>query len=118
MNAPSRERLAQARAADLSAKARSRTVELDVKQSLTALANARAAIQQASVALAAARKNASETATLYREGLSTAFAVADANQRLFEADVALTRERYGFAISVLDYRAAQGLDPLGKEPLP
>ena len=65
-----------------------------------------------------ARKNAAETTTLYREGLANALAVADANQSLFEADVALTNERYGLGAAVLDTYAALGLDPEGKEPLP
>ncbi len=112
------EREALARAASLDAKAQARAVELDVRTALASLGNARAAVQQANVALEAARKNAAETTTLYREGLSTAFAVADANQRLFEADVALVRERLGLALAVVDLRAARGLDPLGKEPTP
>lgn len=113
-----RERSANARAADLNAQARERAVELEVKSALASLDNARAAVRQAAVALEAARKNASETTTLYREGLANALAVADANQSLFEADVALTNERYGLGAAVLDTWAALGLDPEGKEPLP
>lgn len=113
-----RERKANARAADLDAKARERAVELEVKSALASLDNARAAVRQAAVALEAARKNAAETTTLYREGLANALAVADANQRLFEADVAHTNERYGLGAAVLDSRAALGLDPEGKEPRP
>lgn len=113
-----RERNANARAADLNARARERAVELEVKAALASLDNARAAVRQAAVALEAARKNASETTTLYREGLANALAVADANQSLFEADVALTNERYGLGAAVLDTWAALGLDPEGKEPLP
>ena len=66
----------------------------------------------------AARKNASETSTLYREGLANALSAADANQSLFEADVARTRELYTLGAAVLDLYAAQGLDPEGKEPVP
>jgi len=113
-----RERDANARAADLNARALERSVELEVRSALASLDNARAAVRQAAVALEAARKNASETTTLYREGLANALAVADANQSLFEADVALTNERYGLGAAVLDTWAALGLDPEGKEPLP
>jgi len=113
-----RERSANARAADLNAQARERAVELEVKTALASLDNARAAVRQAAVALEAARRNASETTTLYREGLANALAVADASQSLFEADVALTNERYGLGAAVLDTYAALGLGPEGKEPLP
>ena len=116
--ADARERSAVARAADLDAKARERGVELDVKTALAALATARAGVEQAGVALEAARRNSTETNTLYREGLATALAVTDANQSLFEADVARTRELYGLGAAVLSLYAAQGLDPEGKEPQP
>ena len=105
-------------ARSLTARATERSVELGLGAALASLDNARAAMRQAAVALEAARKNASETTTLYREGLANALAVTDANQRLFEADVARTQELYGFGIAVLDLRAAQGLDPEGKEPKP
>jgi outer membrane protein TolC len=113
-----RERRANARAADLTARARERAVELEVRTALASLDNARAAMRQATVALDAARKNAAETTTLYREGLANALAVADANQSLFEADVERTRELYGLGGAVLDLYASQGLDPEGKEPRP
>lgn len=116
--ADTRERKALARASALDAQLLERAVELDVKTALANLANARAAVAQAGVALEAARKNASETSTLYREGLANALAAADANQRLFEADVARTRELYALGAAVLDLYAARGLDPEGKEPLP
>jgi outer membrane protein TolC len=116
--ADTRERKALARASALEAQRLERGVELDVKTALANLANARAAVAQAGVALEAARKNASETSTLYREGLANALSAADANQSLFEADVARTRELYSLGAAVLDLYAAQGLDPEGKEPLP
>jgi outer membrane protein TolC len=116
--ADTRERKALARASSLEAQQLERSVELDVKTALANLANARAAVAQAGVALEAARKNASETSTLYREGLANALSAADANQSLFEADVARTRELYTLGAAVLDLYAAQGLDPEGKEPRP
>lgn len=116
--ADTRERKALARASALEAQQLERSVELDVRTAVANLANARAAVAQAGVALEAARKNASETSTLYREGLANALAAADANQSLFEADVARTRELYTLGAAVLDLYAAQGLDPEGKEPVP
>jgi outer membrane protein TolC len=116
--AETRERKALARASGLEAQALERSVELDVKTAVASLANARAGVAQAGVALEAARKNAAETSTLYREGLANALSAADANQSLFEADVARTRELYSLGAAVLDLYAAQGLDPEGKEPAP
>jgi outer membrane protein TolC len=80
------------------------------------LRNAQAALKQSELATEQARKNAEETAILYRQGLSTALAVSDAALRLFEAEVSLARTRYSLGVALLDLRAAVGLDPLGKEP--
>jgi len=115
-NADYRERKAQAILADLDVKTALRRVELDVRDTQVSLANQRAALKQAAVAHEVAKRNAVETAELYRQGLSTALQVADANVRLFEAEVTLVRERYGLGISYLNLEAALGLDPFGKEP--
>ncbi|TFG58253.1 MAG: TolC family protein, partial [Candidatus Aminicenantes bacterium] len=64
-----------------------------------------------------AKKNAAETAELYRQGLASALEVADANVSLFEAEVGLVQERYGLGVAFLNLEAALGLDPFGKEPL-
>lgn len=111
-----RERKAQAVLADLDVRTAMRRVELDVRDSQVSLANQRAALKQAAIAHEVAKRNAAETAELYRQGLSSALQVADANVRLFEAEVALVRERYGLGISYLNLEAALGLDPFGKEP--
>ena len=63
-----------------------------------------------------ARKNAAETAELYRQGLASALQVADANVSLFDADVALVRQRFNLGVAFLNLEAALGLDPFGKEP--
>jgi len=115
-NADYRERKAQAILADLDVKTALRRVELDVRDTQVSLANQRAALKQAAVAHEVAKRNAAETAELYRQGLSTALQVADANVRLFEAEVTLVQERYGLGISYLNLEAALGLDPFGKEP--
>jgi len=80
------------------------------------LTNAQAALRQSELAAAQARRNAEETGILYRQGLSTALAVADASLSLFQAEVDLARARYTLGVALLDLRSAVGLDPLGKEP--
>jgi outer membrane protein TolC len=110
-----RERRATATSAELGATAAMRQVARDVGTALVALRRAQATVQQSEAVVAAARRNADESAILYREGLARAIEVADAVARLFDAEVALARERYGLALALLDLRAVLGLDPLGKE---
>lgn len=116
-NADYRDRKAQATLADLDVLASTRQVELDVRQALVSLDSQRASLKQAKVAHEAAIKNATETSELYRQGLASALQVADANVRLFEAEVALVGERFGLGVAFLNLEAALGLDPLGKEPV-
>lgn len=111
-----RERVALAQAAELEATARTRRVDVDIQRAQVALSNAQAALRQSELAAEQARKNAEETGILYRQGLTTALAVADATLRLFEAEVVMVRTRYALGVALLDLRAAVGLDPLGKEP--
>jgi outer membrane protein TolC len=109
------ERKANARVADLELNAAKRQVDLDVRKALISIQNDHAVAQQAQVAVDVGRQNAEEVAVLYRQGLASALEVADANVRLFEAEVALARARYGLGLSLLSLRAALGLDPLGNE---
>jgi outer membrane protein TolC len=111
-----RERVALTRAAELDTQARTRRVDVDIQRAQVALDNAQAALRQSELAARTARRNAEETGILYREGLTTALAVADASLRLFEAEVAVARQRYTLGVALLALRAAVGLDPLGKEP--
>jgi outer membrane protein TolC len=111
-----RERVALAQALDLEATARTRRVGVDIQRAQVQLTNAQAALRQSELAATQARRNAEETGILYRQGLSTALAVADASLRLFEAEVAMAQARYALGVALLDLRAAVGLDPLGKEP--
>jgi outer membrane protein TolC len=111
-----RERKAQARLAELDLRAAGRQLELEVRDALVSLSSQQASLKMALVAHEAARKNAAEIAELYRQGLSNALQVADANVRLFEAEVEVARQRNGLALALLNLRAAQGLDPFGKEP--
>lgn len=111
-----RERVALAQALELEATARTRRVGVDLQRAQVQLSNAQAALRQSELAASQARRNAEETGILYRQGLSTALAVADASLRLFEAEVAVAQARYTLGVALLDLRAALGLDPLGKEP--
>jgi len=111
-----REQAALAKLADLDVQAATRRVDVEVREALVSLDNQRASLRQATVAHEVAKKNAAETAELYRQGLASALEVADANVKLFEAEVALVQERYGLGVAFLNLEAALGLDPFGKEP--
>jgi outer membrane protein TolC len=111
-----KEAKARARQAELELRGASRQADLEVRSGLVSLASQQASLKKAQVALDAARKNADEIAELYRQGLSNALQVADANVSLFEAEVEVARQRNGLALALLNLRAAQGLDPFGKEP--
>jgi len=114
--ADNKERKALARLADLNLQAATRRVDVEVREALVSLDNQRASLRQANAAHEVAKKNAAETTELYRQGLASALEVADANVSLFEAEVALVRERYGLGVAFLNLEAALGLDPFGKEP--
>jgi outer membrane protein TolC len=109
-----KERKALAAAADLDVKAAQRAVDVQVRSAVVTLTIQQASLKQATVALDVARKNASETAELYRQGLTGALQAADANVRLYEAEVEFVRERYGLAMAFLNLRLALGLDPFGR----
>jgi len=111
-----KEQKALARLAGLDLQAAMRKVDVEVREALVSLENQRASLRQASVAHEVAKKNAAETAELYRQGLASALEVADANVSLFEAEVAFVQERYGLGVAFLNLEAALGLDPFGKEP--
>ncbi|WP_309893493.1 TolC family protein [Archangium sp.] len=111
-----RERLALARALELDTRARVRRVDVAVERARVALRTSQAALDRSRVAFDAARQNAEETSILYRQGLATSLSLSDALLRQFEAEVALARARYALGSSLLELRAAVGLDPLGKEP--
>jgi outer membrane protein TolC len=108
-----REREALARAGAAEQDARVRAVALEVRSAMVSLENAQSTQRVAAHAREVARRNVEETSALYRQGLGRALDVADANLRLFEAEVALVRERYGLALAFLGLRAAAGEDPPG-----
>ncbi len=111
-----RERLALVRIQELDVAARTRRVDVAVDQANVALRTSQAALNRSQVAVDAARQNAEETSILYRQGIASSLALSDAQVRQFEAEVALARARYALGSSLLELRAAVGLDPLGKEP--
>jgi outer membrane protein TolC len=115
-NADYSDRKAAAIQSDLSLQAALRRVERDIRDALISLESQRATLKLAQAAYDVAQKNARETAELYRQGLSSALEVADANYSLFDANVSLVRARYGLGTAYLTFEAALGLDPLGKEP--
>ncbi len=117
-SADRREREALAQAGSAEQDARVRAVALDVRTALVSLENAQSTQRVAAHAREVAQRNVEETAALYRQGLGRALEVADSNLRLFEAEVALARERYALALAYLGLRAAAGEDPPGARPEP
>lgn len=112
------ERLALAEAAELETRALARDVDRQVRGAAVLVESAREAVLLAERAVELAAQNVRETSELYRQGLRGSLDVTDASVRLFEAQVALARERYGLGLAFLDLRAALGLDPLGREVSP
>jgi outer membrane protein TolC len=109
------ERTALLRGAELDLQLAMRDVEREIRTASVRLVTEQAALREAMAASAAARRNADETNALYREGLASALELADANQQLFEAEVAEVTARYRMAIAYLALREAAGVSPLGDE---
>ena len=107
------ERNALVRGAELELEASLRDVERQVRGADVQLRTEQAALREATAAVRAARKNAEETLILYREGLASALELADANQRLFEAEVAEATATYRMALAYLSLREASGVAPVG-----
>ena len=104
--------VAQTRVAELEVARQTRSVALEVESALVALATARDTATVATSAVTAARKNVEEARALYKQGLVRALDVADATAGLFDAEVALARERFGLGLALLNLRSALGLGPL------
>jgi len=110
------ERMALAAVAQLDADAAARRAGTETRDAMLSLSASRSVLEQAERTAEIARRNSGETAELYKQGLTTAFTVADANAQLFDAEVELVRARYSMALALLDLRRAYGLDPFGREP--
>lgn len=102
------ERNAIVRGSELELEMELREVERQMRSAGVQLTTEQAALREATAALRAAQKNAEETNTLYREGLASALELADATQRLFEAEVAEVTARYRMALAWLSLREAAG----------
>jgi outer membrane protein TolC len=107
------ERNALVRGAELELEASLRDVERELQSAAVQLTTEQAALREATAAVRAARKNAEETSILYREGLASALELADATQRLFEAEVAEATATYRMALAYLSLREASGVPATG-----
>jgi outer membrane protein TolC len=107
------ERTAVLRGAELDLELQLREVGRQMRSAAVQLTTEQAALREAIAGLRAARKNADETSVLYREGLASALELADATQRLFEAEVAEVTARYRMALAYLALREAEGGAPAG-----
>jgi outer membrane protein TolC len=106
------EREAIARGAELELDLGLRDVDRQIRGAIVQLAAEQDSIREALAAATAARKNAEETGELYRQGLASALELADANARLFDAEVGQATARYRMAIAYLSLREARGEQPL------
>jgi outer membrane protein TolC len=107
------EREARVRGAELELEAALRDIEREMRSAAVQLSTEQAALREALAAVNAATRNSNETTILYREGLASALELADATQRLFEAEVAEATARYRMAVAYLSLREAEGLPPVG-----
>lgn len=108
------ERTANVRGAELQLELELRDVERQMHSAAVQLTTEQASLREAAAAVRAARKNADETNILYREGLASALELADATQRLFEAEVAEVTARYRMALAYLSLREASGVAAVGE----
>lgn len=108
------QRTAELRGRELELQASLRQVERELRSAGVQLTTEQAALREATAALEAARRNLHETTVLYREGLASALELADATQRLFEAEVAQVTARYRMAVAYLSLEEARGEAPVGE----
>jgi outer membrane protein TolC len=108
------ERTALLRGEELELELALRDVERELRSAGVQLSTEQASLREAVAATNAARRNTEETNALYREGLASALELADATQRLFEAEVAEVTARYRMALAYLSLREAQGNAPMGE----
>lgn len=106
---------AQAEIADLDTQLLLRTVDSQVRSAVALLAAAQLAFRDAGDAKKFAQQNVDETSVLYKQGLSTALDLVNANDSRFTADVDYATAEYAMAQAYLTLRQALGLDALGTE---
>lgn len=112
------ERTANVRGAELQLELEMRDVERQMRSAAVQLSTEQASLREAAAAVRAASKNSEETNILYREGLASALELADATQRLFEAEVAEVTARYRMALAYLSLREASGVAPVAATVTP
>jgi len=115
-SAEGRVRAASARAMNLQRAGIERAARIEVERAGINLRNARATRGLSDGAVELAAHNADQSTELYRQGLTTALQVADANQQRFEAEVASSSDRYALALAYLDLMSAHGMAPPAGEP--
>jgi outer membrane protein TolC len=106
---------AQADIAELNLRYLARNVDAQVRGAIAQLIASQAAFHAADGGVKVARQNVDETAILYRQGLSTALELVDANDSRFTAEVNYASAEFAMAQAYLGLRQALGLDPLGTE---
>jgi outer membrane protein TolC len=106
------ERSAAAREADLELERAMDDLTNEVARALVGLERAQVALSRAETRAALAEKNAEEVSVRYREGVASAFELADAGAEAFTAGAELARARFDLAASVLEIRRIAGDLPL------
>ncbi|MDI3283826.1 TolC family protein [Polyangium sp. 15x6] len=104
-------RVAQAESQALDERQIRRSVATDIGIARATLKAARDSYRIAEEAVAAARKNTTETEILYQQGLARAIELVDANARRFEAEVALATAKLAMEQAYLELRFALGQGP-------
>jgi outer membrane protein len=84
----------------------------DVQRALVRRDRSKFALDRAEARLALSKKNAEEVAVRYREGVASAFELADANAQEFAANAEVARARFDLGVSILTLRRASGSSPL------
>ena len=87
----------------------------DVHNAFVLLQASQDALKAAAEGVAASRKNVDETSVLYRQGLTTALNLTNANDSRFEAEIAYSGAEYAMALAYLALRQSMGLEPIGTE---
>ncbi|HUJ62462.1 MAG TPA: TolC family protein [Kofleriaceae bacterium] len=113
--ADAKSRDASAEIADLTTLELTREVEEQVRQAAAQLAAAQASLIGAKDAMDASRKSASETATLYKQGLAKAIELVDANEQRFLAEVNYAEAEFTQVSAYLALLQALGKGPLDPE---
>lgn len=106
------QRDAQAQIADLNTQTLIRQIETDVRNAENDLKAAQQELISAKAAQDAAVKGVEEAKILYRQGLTKAIELLDANDQRFQADVSFATAQFDVANAYLELRQALGYDPL------